>query len=162
MKEMKETKSSIKKNNTTKKENLIETNLNKLGTKKLLLLNRILLTLVGISFFLIWLIFSTNNFYPRNEDNIAAKLLSVPVEAAIWPITFLALFVFIMPIWSSTSLKFLLTFLILSFLIFILTFVFLAFLLITISWFVWLLVNIISCSVIIFTLISVVHLHNQS
>lgn len=143
------------------KKNFVESNFNKLGAKKLLLINRILLTMVGIWFFIIWLVFITNNFYPRASNNIADKLMSLPVEASIWPVTFIALFIFIMPIWTTSSFKLLITMLTLCLIISVLTFVFLAFLLITVPWIVWLLLNIFTYAILLFSMISIIHLNRH-
>ncbi|WP_342276903.1 hypothetical protein [Spiroplasma endosymbiont of Nebria brevicollis] len=79
--------------------------------KRTLLISKITLTVASLFLFLVWLMFMTNNFYPKSNDSIISKIMNTSIKVMIWPITSIILFIFIMPVWVTNKKKILLVFL---------------------------------------------------
>lgn len=127
-----------------------------INKKYSLLLTKILITISGILIFLAWLMLITNNFYTKENSSIVDKIISLPIQITIWPVTFIILFIFIMPIWVTYNKKILFWFLIISHTILIGNFYFLFLLNINSFWIYWLIANIISFFIIVFSIFSLI------
>lgn len=134
----------------------------KIAPKNLMMFVRISITISGILFFLAWLMFLTQNFYPKSNNNIAAIIMNWLLQVSIWPMTLIILFVFIMPIWVTNNFELLAIFLFLSLLFLFFSIVLLFFLNINSYWIFWLIVNIIVFINIIFSLFSIYYLNKKS
>ncbi len=88
--------------------------------KQILLISKITLTIASLFLFLVWLMFMTNNFFPKSQNSFVAKIMNTSIQIMIWPITSIILFIFIMPIWVTNKKQILLVFLTLSLIITIL------------------------------------------
>lgn len=133
----------------------IKTKWRKINLNNLMIFNRISITISGTLLFLVWLMFLTNNFYPKSDDNLAAIIMKWPIQISIWPVTLIILFIYIMPIWVTKNNEILAIFLLLSLFSLLLSLIFLFFLNISSLWILWLIIDIIAFFNIIFTLFSI-------
>ncbi|MBE4704042.1 hypothetical protein [Spiroplasma platyhelix] len=134
----------------------------KINPKSLIMFDRITITVSGTLLFLIWLMFLTKNFYPKSDDNLAAVIMNWPLQASIWPISLMLLFVFIMPVWVTNSFELLSIFLFLSLLFILLSLVFLVFLNVNSLWILWLIVNLLALCNVMFALFSIYYLNKTN
>lgn len=130
-----------------------------IAPKNLIIFDRISITISGTLLFLTWLMFLTQNFYPKSDNNIAAIIMNWPLQVSIWPMTLIILFIFIMPIWVTNNFELLAIFLLLSCLFLLLGLGLLFFLNINYYWILWLVVDIIALINIIFALFTVYYLN---
>lgn len=135
--------------------NYITLKLERTAPGHLMLYIRISITISGILLFLVWLMFLTKNFYPKSEDNLAAVIMNWPIQASIWPITLILLFTFVLPVWATQNFEILVIFLLLSIMFVILNAILLIFLNISSLWILWIVVDVISFLVLVFSLISI-------
>lgn len=122
--------------------------------QRTLLVSKITLTIVSIFLFLVWLIFMTNNFFPKSQNSFVAKIMNTPIQIMIWPITNIILFIFIMPVWVTNKKRILLVFLILALVIAISCTTFLFSLNINKFWIIWLIAHLFAIGILIFVIIS--------
>ncbi len=122
--------------------------------KQILLISKITLTIASLFLFLVWLMFMTNNFFPKSQNSFVAKTMNTSIQIMIWPITSIILFIFIMPIWVTNKKEILLVFLTLSLIITILCSTFLFSLNINKFWIIWLIANFFAIASIIFVFFS--------
>lgn len=134
----------------------------KINPKNLILFDRVTLTVSGILLFLIWLMFLTKNFYPKEDDNLAAIIMNWPLQGSIWPITLFLLFIFVMPVWVTGSFELLSIFLFLSLIFILLSLVFLVFLNVSSLWFLWFFGNLLALCNVLFVLFSVYYLNKNN
>lgn len=122
--------------------------------KQILLISKITLTIASLFLFLVWLMFMTNNFFPKSQNSFVAKIMNTSIQIMIWPITSIILFIFIMPIWVTNKKQILLVFLTLSLIITILCSTFLFSLNINKFWIIWLIAHFFAIASIIFVFFS--------
>ncbi len=122
--------------------------------KQILLISKITLTIASLFLFLVWLMFMTNNFFPKSQTSLVAKIMHTSIEIMIWPITSIILFIFIMPVWVTNKKQILLVFLILALIITILSSTFLFNLNINEFWIIWLIAHFLTIGALIFAIIS--------
>ncbi|WP_281749468.1 hypothetical protein [Spiroplasma ixodetis] len=122
--------------------------------KQILLISKITLTIASLFLFLVWLMFMTNNFFPKSQNSFVAKIMNTSIQIMIWPITSIILFIFIMPIWVTNKKEILLVFLTLSLIITILCSTFLFSLNINKFWIIWLIAHFFAIASIIFVFFS--------
>lgn len=134
----------------------------KINPKNLILFDRISLTVSGILLFLIWLMFLTKNFYPKADNNLAAIIMNWPLQASIWPVTIVILFIYIMPIWVTSSFELLAVSLLLSLLGLLGNVIFLVFLNVSSLWVLWLIADLLAFCNLIFALFSVYYLNKTA
>lgn len=142
--------------------NYISSKWKKINPKKLMMFDRISISVSGTLLFLVWLMFLTQNFYPKTDDNLAAIIMNLPLQVSIWPVTLIILFIFIMPIWVTNNFELLSVFLLLSLLFLLLSFVFLIFLNINSFWILWLLIDILALFNLIFAIFSIYYLNKKN
>lgn len=122
--------------------------------KQILIISKITLTITSIFLFLVWLMFMTNNFFPKSQNSLVALIMHTSIQIMIWPITSIILFIFIMPIWVTNKKQILLMFLILALIIAILSTTFLFSLNINKFWIIWLIAHILVIAALIFVIIA--------
>lgn len=122
--------------------------------KQILLISKITLTIASFFLFLVWLMFMTNNFFPKSQTSLVAKIMHTSIQIMIWPITSIILFIFIMPVWVTNKKQILLVFLILALIIAILCTTFLFNLNINKFWIIWLIAHFLAIGVLIFVIVS--------
>lgn len=122
--------------------------------KQILLISKINLTIASLFLFLVWLMFMTNNFFPKSQNSFVAKIMNTSIQIMIWPITSIILFIFIMPIWVTNKKQILLVFLTLSLIITILCTTFIFSLNINKFWIIWLIAHFFAIASIIFVIVS--------
>lgn len=144
-----------------KMRNYIKAKWKKINPKYLMWFNCFSMTVSGILLFLIWLMFLTNNFYPKSDSNLAAKVMKWPLQISIWPVTLIILFVVIMPVWVTKNFELLAIFLFLTLIFLLFNILFLVFLNVSSLWILWLNVVIISFLSTIFTLFSIYYLNKK-
>ncbi|WP_375317830.1 hypothetical protein [Spiroplasma endosymbiont of Virgichneumon dumeticola] len=120
--------------------------------KRTLLISKITLTLSSLFLFLVWLMFMTNNFYPKSNDSIISKIMDISIQIMIWPITSIILFIFIMPVWVTNKKKILLVFLGIASTIAIICLLFVFGLNINKFWVIWLIAHLFTIGSIIFVI----------
>lgn len=125
-------------------------NQNKL--KKILLISKITLTLASLFLFLVWLMFMTNNFYPKSNHSIISNIMNTSIQVMIWPITIIILFIFIMPVWVTNKKKILLLFLSIALTIAISCLLFIFGLNINKFWVIWLIAHLFAIGALTFVL----------
>lgn len=126
----------------------------KRNLKQILLISKITLTIASLFLFLVWLMFMTNNFFPKSQTSLVAKIMHTSIQIMIWPITSIILFIFIMPVWVTNKKQILLVFLILALIIAILCTTFLFSLNINKFWIIWLIAHFLAIGALIFVIIS--------
>lgn len=125
----------------------------KRNLKQILLISKITLTIASLFLFLVWLMFMTNNFFPKSQTSLVAKIMHTSIKIMIWPITSIILFIFIMPVWVTNKKQILLVFLILALIIVILCTTFLFNLNINKFWIIWLIAHFLTIGALIFVII---------
>lgn len=124
----------------------------KIKLKRALLISKITLTVASLFLFLVWLMFMTNNFYPKSNDSIISKIMNTSIQVMIWPITAIILFIFIMPVWVTNKKRILFVFLVLALAIAIVCLLFVIDLNINKFWVMWLLAHLFAISALFFVI----------
>lgn len=128
----------------------------KLNHRNLLNFSKLLVTFSSVLLFIAWLMFTNHNFYPKVNESFTSKVMNIPIEIMIWPITLITLFIFILPIWVTGNQRLLFSFLLLSLILLLLNVLFLFQLNVNSYWIFWLVTDLINFFVIIFALLVVV------